>query len=41
MLDGADISIAYRPKGDRIKNVADIVVLDFFDVKKYLETLLT
>ena len=41
MLDGADISIAYRPKGDRIKNVADIVVSDFFDVKKYLETLLT
>lgn len=41
MLDGADISIAYRPKGDRIKNVADIVLSDFFDVKKYLETHLT
>ncbi|OGD53851.1 hypothetical protein A3K80_06135 [Candidatus Bathyarchaeota archaeon RBG_13_38_9] len=41
MLDGADISIAYKPKGDRIKNVADIVVSDFFDVKKYLETHLT
>ena len=41
MLDDADISIAYKPKGDRIKNVADIIVSDFFDVKKYLETHLT
>ncbi len=38
MLNGADISIAYKPKGDRIKNVADIVASDFFAVKNYLET---
>jgi phosphoserine phosphatase len=41
MLKGADISIAYRPKGDRIKTVVDMIVSDFFDVKKCLETQLT
>ncbi|MCW4043351.1 MAG: HAD-IB family phosphatase [Candidatus Bathyarchaeota archaeon] len=41
MFDGADISVAYRPKGERIRNVADVVVSDFFNVKKYLETHLT
>ncbi len=41
MFDGADISVAYRPKGKRIKNGADVVVSDFFNVKKYLETHLT
>ena len=37
MLDGADISIVYRPKEDRIKKTADIVTSDFFAAKNYLE----
>ena len=36
MFEGADISIAYRPKGERIKKVVNVFVQEFSDVIKYL-----
>jgi len=33
----ADIAIAYRPRNDRLKNIAHEVVSDFYDAKKVLE----
>lgn len=36
MFEGADISIAYRPKGERIKKVVNIFVQEFRDAIEYL-----
>jgi len=36
MFEGADISIAYRPKNERIKSVVNVFVQEFSDAIKYL-----
>jgi len=37
MLEGADISIAYKPKVERIKEKADFVAQDFNEVITFLK----